>query len=182
MATTPPAGTMQSTAGISRASCPISTSDRTPILCVPGSTRRGPLSASESSICRRYATTRERCGRCVGVRDSGLDGPRPPAGNVTPVAQRERRVLVPDNQPVASGRLVEQRGAKRYRLGANKTCRDRHESGVARKLLDEWNVHQVPCAGTVSFESGMLEHGPDISSFGLIRDNRHDLEAVCHAQ
>jgi hypothetical protein len=60
MATTPPAGTMQSTAEISRASCPISASDSTPIVCVPGSTRSGPLSVSESSMWRRNAITRDR--------------------------------------------------------------------------------------------------------------------------
>lgn len=57
MATTPPAGTGQSTAGISVVSRAMSDSINRPSLCVPGSTRSGPLSGRESSRCRRRATT-----------------------------------------------------------------------------------------------------------------------------
>lgn len=104
-----------------------------------------------------------------------------PTGDVASFAQRERRILVPHDQPVVGTRLVEQRGAKRYRIGTDKTCCDHHESGVARKLLDDWDVHQVPSTGAASFEYRMLEHTRNIRSLGLIQDARHDLEAVCHA-
>jgi hypothetical protein len=118
----------------------------------------------------------------VGVRDSRLDGPGSPTRNVALLAQGKRCVLVPDDQPVVAGRLVEQCGAERYRRGADKACRDCHESGVVCNPLGDWNVHQVPGNGTASFECRMLELSRNIRSLGLVQDIRHDLEAVCYAQ
>src|SRR2546430_7236300 len=57
IARTPPKGTRQSTA-VTRVERSWSASSlRTPSVWVPGSTRRGPFSATESSRCRRRAST-----------------------------------------------------------------------------------------------------------------------------
>ena len=49
IATTPPAATRQSTAAIRDVSRSIASSVRTPIECVPGSTRSGPFLSLDSS-------------------------------------------------------------------------------------------------------------------------------------
>jgi len=83
IASTPPLVTKQSTAGTSVRAREFCRQPSTPARWVPGSTRRGPFAAPDSSRCTRNATTRisASAGACA-VNDALFYGPRPPSRHV----------------------------------------------------------------------------------------------------
>jgi hypothetical protein len=88
----------------------------------------------------------------MGVRNSGLDGPRTPSRNVQTFPQRQRRILVPDNEPVVVRRLVEKCCAKWDRgRGEESTC-DRNQAWIVRDAIDEGVMHQMASAGSTAID------------------------------
>src|SRR5882672_1929053 len=88
----------------------------------------------------------------MGIDNAALLRPWTPAGNLAPLDQWQRCVLMPYDQPIRFHRLVEQRRTERHGLAAERARGELDQPGIASQGCDRRKRQQMPYASSRALE------------------------------
>jgi hypothetical protein len=97
--------------------------------------------------------------RGVCVCHAILYRPRSPFGYVTPMRERQGRVLVPNHQPVCGGRLVEDSRFEGQRAIAKDLSGHSKQSFISRQGVYARKSHGVPDTGSAALYARLAHFG-----------------------
>ena len=80
----------------------------------------------------------------VRVDHSVFHRPRSPLRNLTPFAQGQRRVLMPNDKPIGRKRFVKECRSERERIASKNLLGDPKQPAVAGNFEDSWVLKCVP--------------------------------------
>src|SRR6266404_4487623 len=114
----------------------------------------------------------------VSVDDTIFHGPRSPARSLTPLLQRQSRILVPHHQPVCRRRFVKERRAERKCSSAKSLPRDFHEPRILSNSRDSRKSHRMAHTSSAARQVDAAKYVEQSLNFFWLQDSRNYPESL----